>query len=107
MKTFTNKDAARTLHKLYDTKALFAHVVGMLHPVQEDDLEARAQLFDEEAAAMTMAEEAVQFLDKVLQSLAGTEAWPKALAIAYAPNNLGGYKRVAEYYRRAELIQTL
>lgn len=107
MKTFTNKDAARTLFKLYDTKALLARVDLLAHPIEKTDLESKAKSFDEEAAAMVLAEEGLEFLNKVLQSLLGTDVWPKAMEIAYAPNDLAGYKRVAEYYRRAELIQAL
>lgn len=107
MKTFTNMDAARQLHKLYSTKALSAHVGLMLHPIAEDDFEARALQLDDEVEAMDVAEDALGFLDKIVHNLAGTQVWSKAMEIAYAPIEFGGYQRVAEYYRRAEQIQAV
>jgi hypothetical protein len=119
MKTFTSAEAAYKLHyhfhteaarqltALYDTKALLGEVEATLHPVTEDDLEARAALADIEVDAMDSAAEASEFLNTLVQQLLGTDVWGKAMEIAYAPIEQEGYLRVAEYYRRAQAIHLL
>jgi hypothetical protein len=107
MKTFSTQEAVRQLRKLFDAKALLSLADSELHPLAQDDLEARAALCAVQIDAMNHAEDGFELLKKVLQNLAGTEMWPKALEIAYAPNEFDGYQRVAEYYRRIEAIQQL
>jgi translation initiation factor 2 alpha subunit (eIF-2alpha) len=107
MKTFSTYEAARQLHKLFDAKALLNTVDQQIHPTLDEDLEARAAQCDVEVDAMNHAEDGIAFLNKVLQKVAGTDVWPQAMEIAYAPNDIGGYQRVAEYYLRAEKIINL
>jgi hypothetical protein len=88
------------MRRLYDSKAVFSHVLKQLTPVVQDPT------LDDELIT-SMERDAIEFLDKVLHSVAGSTVWCKAIEIAYTPNTLVGYKRVAEYYRRAEAIQAL
>jgi hypothetical protein len=94
----------------FSTKALLMDVEQLAAPIQEDDLPARAQRADQEVAAMDRAEEAIAYLTVMVNAHAGTAKYAQAVDIAYAPieaRNESGLKRVAEYYRRAEIIETL
>jgi hypothetical protein len=98
------------LNIFFSTKALLQDVELMLKPLQEDDLEGRAQLADKEVAAMDLADEALVYLNDAIEKHSGTEKFARAMEIAYAPipdELIGGLKRVSEYYRRAEVIETL
>jgi hypothetical protein len=92
------------LSKFFSTKALLQDVEYIA------ELAARARRADQEVDAMDRAEEAIQYLTAMVESRAGTALYAQAVDIAWAPideANEGGLKRVAEYYRRAELIERL
>lgn len=98
------------LSMFFSTKALLLDVEQLATPIQEDDLPARAQLADQEVEAMDRAEEAIKYLNDKVQQHAGTALFARAVDIAFAQMdevNAGGLRRVAEYYRRAAIIETL
>jgi predicted HD phosphohydrolase len=98
------------LSMFFSTKALLHDVEQLAAPIQEDDLPARAQRADQEIEAMDRADEAIKYLTAMVDTHAGTHRYAQAVDIAFAPMdpaNEGGLKRVAEYYRRAELIERL
>lgn len=102
--------SSHELSNFFSTKALLQDVELMLKPLQEDDLESRAQQADNEVEAMILAEEALAYMNSKLEMHAGTEKFARAMDIAFAPmpdELIGGLKRVSEYYRRADLIETL
>lgn len=92
---------------LFDTKALLWSVELLAKPIQEEDLEARAQVADRQVEAMNEAEKALGVINELVTVLAGTEKFAAACDIAYAPHELDGLKLVGEYYRRASLIERL
>ncbi len=98
------------LSMFFSTKALLHDVEQLAAPIQEDDLPARAQRADQEVDAMDRADEAIKYLTAMVDRHAGTALYAQAVDIAFAPIqevNESGLKRVAEYYRRAEVIETL
>jgi hypothetical protein len=97
----------RDLVQFYSSKAWLMELEQMVQPIAPDDLEARAKLCDLEVEAMDLAAQAIGYLNHLVNTLAGTERFSKALDIAFSPTDLGGLKRVAEYYRRAEFIESL
>lgn len=100
-------DTTVKLRKLYDAQALLQEVKLNMNPVLPSDFTARLEQCDSEVEAMARSMDGLHFLDKVIESLIGQDIWAKAFEIAYAPIGHGGFKRVAEYYRRAEIIQQL
>jgi hypothetical protein len=98
------------LSMFFSTKAFLRDVEELAAPIQEDDLPARALRADQEIEAMDRADEAIQYLTAMVNAHAGTVLYATAVDIAFAPmdaENEAGLKRVAEYYRRAELIESL
>ncbi len=95
------------LHQLFSTKAWLTDLELITKPIAQDDLEARAKQCDEAIAAMDEADKAIAYLDHLVTACAGTEHFARALEIAFEPTELDGLKRVAEYYRRAEVIEAL
>jgi hypothetical protein len=97
----------RAMAELFSVKAHLFDIEEMAHPIAPDDLPARLKKAEREVTAMDLAEQVLMYMNHLVDQHMGTEKFPKAMVIAYAPNNLDGLKRVAEYYRRCDLIAAL
>lgn len=97
----------RALADLFSVKARIFDLEEVAHPIAPDNLPARLKRAEREVTAMNLAEQVLLYLEHLVQKLAGTEKFAQAMQIAYEPCDLDGLRRVAEYYRRAERIETL
>lgn len=98
------------LTMFFSTKALLQDVEQLAMPMGPIPLEGLAQQYEQEAEAMSLAEEALVTLNAMVDMHAGKDTFAQAMDIAFAPmpeTLEAGLKRVAEYYRRAELIERL
>jgi truncated hemoglobin YjbI len=100
----THASLIRTIHQ---AKATLHEVEDRFNRVSPERPEAWLQRMDETVEAMNVAETLVAQIAQELDRLTGSPKWAQAMEIAYAPNDLDGYPRVAEYYRRLDLIQAL
>lgn len=99
--------SAHSYAELFSVKARILDLEEMAHPIAPDNLPGRLKRAEREVAAMDLAEQVVTYLGHLVESHGGTEKFAKAMDIAYAPCELDGLKRVAEYYRRIAIIEAL